>query len=262
MEELDESKKYLIFSIPRSGGTLLQVLLGEYLSVPIIREPYRSDIRIEKSKGGLIATKILLDSDLKELGRASEEIPLQSWRRKRNLLERQNPNYIFKLHAQHLYEVKEFPHPEDKRYLDLFDYLNDTYHFIILQRRNLLDRIISRRILDARYSPLDQYVGLEILEPESLHISKDKIKEQILWSQRLKDFSGLVRNKSFIYYEDYSDSEHPLKEVVRLLNFKGRKRVTKPYEEKHSRVPYPIPKEDYISNLDEVKEWIDELQER
>ena len=75
----------------------------------------------------------------------------------------------------------------------------------------------------------------------------------------MEDFSKLVQNKSFIYYEDFSDSEHPLKEVVRLLNFKERKGVTQPYVERQARVPYPRPKEDYISNLDEVKEWIDEL---
>lgn len=238
--------KYLIFTNPRSGSSVLgQILwnylqkkknygdhLGEYLSTS-------STPRCFKLQEGKIVR--------------SQGITNTSIRDRLRFLRECDQNYNFELHSW-----QTTP--------DIFNFLNGDYHFICLHRRNLLESLLSNaignhfKIWDTWKWESKRFIPkLKNLQPNDLILKQDLRYHGYMDNviQYYQYWLPKVINKSTIYYEDFCN----LKDQAKAMNLIGFSDWEIANRELHSiKIPYPYPKIKYFRNKDEIKGWVRELE--
>ena len=242
--------KYLIFSNPRSGTSVLGQILRNYLET---KENYHSHLG-EYFHNLPTSPKYfeLQDQKIIKVREIAKATPIQD---RLDFLKKANKNYSLGL-------LSWQTTPE------IFNALTKDYHFICLIRKNLLEILLSDMI-GHHFQTWNTYdwesnnfiPRLRELQPNDLVLKKNKryhgyIRNITLyyeyWLPRISD-------KSIIYYEDFANLKN-INKALELLHFSDWEIVDKkPYSIK---IPYSYPKIEYFRNKDEIKRWVRELEKK
>ena len=245
--------KYLIFSNPRSGTSVLGEILRNYLET---KENYPGHLYEYFSNRPPPTDQKCFELQGERIVRIrGSGVTNTSIKDRLRFLEEANKGYSFELQTWQTT-------PE------IFNTLTKDYHFICLIRKNLLEVLLSSTIGHHLQSwntydwDSDRFMPkLKSLQPNDLVLEQNDryhgyVNNHIMYHQY---WLPRVSNRSIIYYEDFGNLKN-VNRALHLLGFSDWKTIDKKPDS--IKVPYPYPKIEYFRNKDEIRGWVRELEEK